>query len=414
MTPVASAALDITRPAVYRDPAALHERYALLRREAPVVWVEGSAHRPFWALTRYNDIAEVSRQPDRFINAPRLTLIPEAVEQHLAASGQGREKSVRTIIDMDEPDHRKYRNVTQSWFLGAGVARFQARVDEIAHKNIDKIAAMDGRCDFAQDIGLWVPLQVIMSILGLPEKDAPFILRSTQAMLAASDPELQHDAQQYGTAEFQQLFAYLGEVVERRRREPTDDLGSVIANGLVDGAAMGMLETLSYLLIASTAGHETTSSAIGGGLLALMEHPEAQARLRAEPGLWELAADEVVRWVSPIRHFMRTAVADCQVGAMDIRAGQSLAMFYLSANLDESAFEAPFEFRPDRSPNRHLGFGIGGHFCLGRLLALAEIRALFRELLARTRSIEQDGPAEWVESHFVGGLKRLPVRCTMK
>jgi cytochrome P450 len=176
---------------------------------------------------------------------------------------------------------------------------------------------------------------------------------------------------------------------------------------------MGLLETLSYLLIASTAGHETTSSAIGGGLLALLEHPEAQARLRADPRLWELAADEVVRWVSPIRHFMRTAVADCQVGGVDIRAGQSLAMFYLSANRDESAFEGPFEFRPDRSPNRHLGFGIGGHFCLGRLLALAEIRALFRELLARTRSIELDGPAEWMESHFVGGLKRLPVRYTI-
>lgn len=413
MTTVASAALDITRPALYRDPAALHERYALLRREAPVTWVEGSAYRPFWALTRYNDISEVSRQPEAFINAPRLTLIPQAVEEHLVAQGQGREKSVRTIIDMDQPDHRKYRNVTQSWFLGPGVAKFQSRVEAIAKRFVDKMASMDGRCDFARDIGLWVPLHVIMSILGLPEKDAPFVLRSTQAMLAASDPELQRDAQQYGTAEFQQLFAYLGDVVERRRREPSDDLGSVIANGLVDGAAMGMLETLSYLLIASTAGHETTSSAIGGGLLALLEHPETQQRLRADPALWDLAADEVVRWVSPIRHFMRTAVADCQIGGVDIRAGQSVAMFYLSANRDEAAFEAPFEFRPDRSPNRHLGFGIGGHFCLGRLLALAEIRALFRELLARTRSIELDGPVEWVESHFVGGLKRLPLRYTM-
>lgn len=413
MTAVASAALAITRPALYRDPVALHETYATLRREAPVTWVEGSAYRPFWALTRYHDISEVSRQPDQFINAPRLTLIPEAVEQHLAAAGQGREKSVRTIIDMDEPDHRKYRNITQGWFLGAGVARFQSRVEAIAARFIDKMAAMGGRCDFAQDIGLWVPLHVIMSILGLPEEDAPFILRSTQAMLAASDPELQRDAQQYGTAEFQQLFAYLGEVVERRRREPTDDLGSVIANGLVDGAAMGLLETLSYLLIASTAGHETTSSAIGGGLLALLQHPDAQQRLRDEPALWDLAAEEVVRWVSPIRHFMRTAVEDCQVGGVQIRAGQSLAMFYLSANRDESAFEAPFEFRPGRTPNRHLGFGIGGHFCLGRLLALAEIRALFRELLSRTRSIELDGTPQWVESHFVGGLKRLPVRYTM-
>lgn len=405
--------IDIVSPALYADPAELQARYAELRRNDPVAWVEHPAYRPFWALTRHADIADVARRSALFVNAPRLTLIPRAVEEHLAASGQGREKSVRTIIDMDEPDHRKYRNVTQSWFLGPGVARFQGRVEAIARRVVDRIGEMDGRCDFAQDIANWVPLHVIMGVLGLPEQDAPFILRSTQAMLAASDPELQGDQAQYGTTEFQQLFAYLGEVVERRRREPTDDLGSVIANGLVDDAPMGMLETLSYLMIASTAGHETTSSAIGGGLLALIEQPAAMAALRAEPALWDSAADEVVRWVSPIRHFMRTAVEDCSIGDTAIRAGDSVAMFYLSANRDDTVFDAPFEFRPGRVPNRHLGFGIGGHFCLGRLLALAEIRALFRELLSRTAAIELDGEPQWVQSNFVGAIKRLPTRIRM-
>jgi len=405
--------IDIVSPALYATPAELHPRYAALRRDDPVAWVEHPAYRPFWAVTRHADITAVSLQNALFINAPRLTLIPKHVEESLSRSGQGRDKSVRTIIDMDEPDHRKYRNVTQSWFLGAGVARVQDRIESIARRFIDRIAETGGRCDFARDVANWVPLHVIMSILGLPEEDAPFILRSTQAMLAASDPELQRDQAQYGTAEFQQLFAYLGEVVERRRREPTDDLGSVIANGLIDGAPMGMLETLSYLMIASTAGHETTSSALGGGLLALIEQPAAMDALRTDPGLWATAADEVVRFVSPIRHFMRTAIEDTRIGETAIQAGDSVAMFYLSANRDESVFEEPFEFRPGRTQNRHLGFGRGAHFCLGRLLALAEIRTLLRELLARTTSIELDGEPQWVESNFVGALKRLPVRMRM-
>ena len=410
MAPVAH---DIVNPATYTDPSRLHAAYATLRRDAPVAWVEHPDYRPFWALTRHADIAEVARRNRTFINAPRLTLIPRAVEEGLAAQGMGRERSVRTLIDMDEPDHRKYRQVTQSWFLGPGVARFQARVDSIAARFVDRMAAMDGRCDFARDIANWVPLHVIMGILGLPEKDAPFILRSTQAMVAASDPELQRNAAQYGTEEFQQLFAYLGELVERRRREPTDDLGSVIANGLVDGAQMGMLETLSYLMITATAGHETTSAAMAGGLLALLQHPVAMQSLREQPQLWDTAADEVVRWVSPIRHFMRTATEDCVIGGVAIGAGQALAMFYLSANRDALAFDAPFEFRPDRTPNRHLGFGIGSHFCLGRLLALAEIKTLLRALLARFDAIELDGEPVWVQSNFVGGLKRLPLRYSL-
>lgn len=406
--------IDITSPAVYTDPGQLHERYARLRREAPVAWMEREPYRPFWAVTRHAHVADVARQNTLFINAPRLTLVPRQVEERLEASGQGRATQVRTIIDMDEPDHRKYRSITQSWFLGPGVARFQGRVEAIAQRFIDRMQERGGECDFAQDIANWVPLHVIMSILGLPEDDAPFILRSTQALLGASDPEFQRDSQAYGADVMKELFGYLGELVARRRAEPTDDLGSVIANGMVDGAEMGMLETLSYLMIASTAGHETTSSAMGGGLLALLQHPQQMQALRDDPALWETAADEVVRWVSPIRHFMRTATADCEVGGVPIRAGESLAMFYLSANRDEAAFDAPFEFQPGRKPNRHMGFGMGGHFCLGRLLALAEIRALLREMLSRVTEIELAADPQWVESNFVGGLKRLPVRYRMK
>jgi cytochrome P450 len=405
--------LDITSPEVYSDPSTLHKVYARLRREAPVLRIDRAPYRTFWALTRHAEISEVSRQNKLFINEPRLTLTPQAVEDRVLAQNMGRRVAVRTIIDMDEPDHRKYRAITQSWFLGQGVAQLQGRVEAVVKRFVDRMAELDGHCDFAQDVASQVPLHVIMALLGLPEEDAPFILRGTQALLAASDPDLQRDPSAYGADVMQELFSYFGELVARRRAEPTEDLGSVIANGMIDGAPMAIMETLSYLLISSTAGHETTSSAMGGGMLELLRSPDSMQALRAEPGLWETAADEVVRWVSPVRHFMRTTVADYELAGVKIKTGDSLGMFYLSANRDETVFERANEFRPGRSPNRHLGFGIGSHFCLGRLLALSEIRALFRELLARVPQIELDGEAQWVQSNFVGGLKRLPVRYRM-
>lgn len=405
---------DIVSSQLYTDPDALHERYAALRKNSPVSWVEHPTYRPFWALVRHQDITEISKQNDLFINAPRLTLIPKQVEEYLASTGRGRDGSVRSIIDMDEPDHRKYRNVTQSWFLGSGVARFEDRVQAIAKRFVDRMAELGTQCDFARDIAVWYPLHVIMSILGLPEEDAPFILRSTQAMLAASDPELQQNQQEYGTAEFEQLFAYLGTIVEKRRREPTNDLGSEIANGLVDGAAMGMLETLSYLMLTSTAGHETTSSSVAGGLLALIENPAADKATRQDPAIWATGADEIVRWVTPIRHFMRTATKDYAIGDKLIKAGESVAMFYLSANRDESIFDNPFVFDPARTPNRHLSFGTGAHFCLGRILALTEIRTLMREIQSRVGEIALTGKPQWAQSNFVGSIKHLPIAYKMR
>jgi len=174
---------DIVSSQLYTDPDALHERYAALRKNSPVSWVEHPTYRPFWALVRHQDITEISKQNDLFINAPRLTLIPKQVEEYLASTGRGRDGSVRSIIDMDEPDHRKYRNVTQSWFLGSGVARFEDRVQAIAKRFVDRMAELGTQCDFARDIAVWYPLHVIMSILGLPEEDAPFIPRRSPSTL---------------------------------------------------------------------------------------------------------------------------------------------------------------------------------------------------------------------------------------
>ena len=410
-----TAECDIVSPHVYGNPALLHERYARYRREAPVAWIDQHPYRPFWAVMKHADIIEVEKQNTLFISEPRINLVPrEAEDATIAAMGK-RTAMVRTLLDMDEPDHRKYRSITQSWFLGSGVARFQGRVEVICRDWVDRMRERDGECDFASDIANFVPLAVIMSILGLPESDTDFVLRSTQQLFGASDPDMSDESGNHGVTVFNELMAYMGRLVEQRRREPTDDLASVIAHGMVDGAPMAMLETLSYLLMTATAGHETTASALTGGLLALLQNPDQLDRVRQRPELWDTSAvDEVVRWSTPIRHMMRTANEDYVLRGQKIRAGDSLAMMYLSANRDEEVFEDPFRFDVERRAGRHLAFGVGAHFCVGRLLALTEIRTFFRELLGRVESIELAGDPRPAQSNFIGTLKALPVRYRFK
>lgn len=446
MSARAALAEDITSPAVYRDMEALDRVFERLRRVSPLVWVDREPYRPFWAVLRHADAVEVERQHELFINEPRLTLLPKKVEErsHTVAGGlvqtlrvlrtlaalserplgdlrewlearrthrhRGRNDRVRTLIDMDEPEHRPFREITQGWFMGNGVKRLEATIERMAKRYMDRMRQADGPFDFAREIAMWYPLSVIMTILDLPEQDAPFVLRATQQLLNASDPDLRR-SEEYGVETVTELFEYYVDVVRQRRRRPGEDLVSVIANARIEGKPLGPVETLSYLLIVTIAGHETTSASISGGMKAFIDFPAERARFRCEPEATRLMADEVVRWTTPVRHFCRTAVRDCELRGTRIAAGESVALLYTSANRDEAEFADPFEFRCDRKPNRHLGFGHGVHHCLGRLLALTEIRAFFSVLLPQLREIGYAGPARGIESNFTGGFKSLPVSC---
>jgi cytochrome P450 len=207
-----------------------------------------------------------------------------------------------------------------------------------------------------------------------------------------------------------EFMDYFGVLIANRRARPTEDLASLIANARVDDAPIGDLEALSYYILIATAGHDTTSSTISGGLLALIRHPDQMAKLRAEPGLMSSAIDEMVRWVTPVRHFFRTAVEDCDIGGRRVRAGDSLLLWYPSANRDETAFPSADAFDITRTPNRHMAFGYGPHVCLGQPLARMEIRVFFEELLARADGFALAGEPAWLASNFVGGLKRMPIR----
>lgn len=439
---------DLLSAAAWANPLALDAVFAQLRAERPVGWVAQEPYRPFWAVTRHADILDIERQHTLFINGPRLTLIPAQVERQ-AASGMagglgqtlrvmrvlarlslrplgdtweglqairaardsGARQRVRTLIDMDEPEHRKFRELTQSWFMGRGVARLEAHVGAMVERQLLRMREQGGApFDFATGIAQQYPLSVILSVLGLPEEDGPFLLRATQQLLNSADPELEGGSN-YGVSTVTEVFEYFAGIVRARRRHPTEDLTSVIANARIDGKPLGPIETLSYLLIAATAGHETTAAAVAGGFLAFADHPGEHGRLAANPDLARPAADEIVRWVTPVRHFCRTATADTKVRGIDIAAGESVVLFYPSGNRDEAAFGDPFAFRIDRRPNPHLAFGHGIHHCLGRMLALAEIRAFFGTVLPQLAAIERAGEPAPIASNFTGGYKRLPVRC---
>jgi len=319
---------------------------------------------------------------------------------------------VRGLPQMDGADHKAYRALTQAWFQPKQVKQLEGRIAELAKRTVDELQARGPECDFYSEVAVWYPLRVIMLVLGLPPSDEERLLRITQAYFGGSDPEVQKGSDLIKAT--QDYVAYFDGVSEDRRRHPTDDAASLIANATLDGKPIGHYEASSYYVALASAGHDTTSATAAGGVLALIQNPDQWQKLKADPNLVGSAVDEMVRWVSPVKHFFRTATENYTLRGREIEAGQHLMMCYPSANRDEEIFADPFSFKIDRNPNRHLGFGFGAHVCLGMFMAKIELQALFRELLARVDSFELNGSPAWVETSFVGGLKRLPVRVKMK
>jgi cytochrome P450 len=403
--------LDLIQPAAYGENGPPHESWTALRRESPVHRCDPENYDPFWAITRHADICEISKQPDEFLSAPGIIAMPS---DHFDDRSEG-VGAMRTIIEMDPPEHRSYRKVASPYFTPRALGRVDAAVAESARSLVDKLAGTtgEGECDFATDVAAAHPLRILCTILGVPREDEPRILELTNQLFASDDPDLQREGEDREAAMKElglELYQLFGGIIEDRRANPRDDLASVLANGKVDGELMGPLETFGYYLITFSAGHDTTKNALVTGMKALIEHPEQLAALRANPKLVEPAVEEVVRWATPVNYMKRTVARDLEFGGQQMREGDPLILFYASANRDEAVFENPFEFRVDRQPNRHLGFGIGEHFCLGAHLARRSQRALFGELARRLEHVELIGDPEWITSSFIVGLKHLPIR----
>lgn len=401
-----------TDPSAYADEPRFFEACRVLRREAPIHrYVDPTGgFNPFYAITKHADVLEIELHNNIFINEPRPVLGPASADKRNEENGH----MLRTLIHVDDPEHRDLRGVTSEWFLPKSLAKLDVRLAELAKRYVDKMASMGGECDFARDIAMQLPLNVILDILGLPESDYPRMLKLTQELFGASDEELSRGSSPEDLiAVIQDFFAYFTRITEDRRANPTGDLASVVANGRINGEELTMMQTISYYVIAATAGHDTTASAIAGGLHALIENPDQLRRLQDDPGLVATAADEIIRWVTPVKHFMRTATEDYTIRGTTIKKGESVLLSYPSANRDEEVFDRPDEFDITRSPNKHLAFGFGVHYCLGAMLARMEIKAVLAELIPRLRTIELAGEPSLMKTTFVGGLKHLPVRYEM-
>jgi cytochrome P450 len=407
------AARVLADPAAYADETRLHAALAHCRKHAPVSWVDAPGYRPFWAITKHADIMEIERQNDLFTNDPRpLLTIAEADDALRRDMEAGR--GLRTLIHMDDPHHRDMRKIGVDWFRPKAMRALKDRCDELAKIYVDKMAAAGPEFDFVTEVAVNYPLYVILTMLGLPESDFPRMLKLTQEMFGGNDEEFQRGGDVDDMlAVLIDFFNYFTALTNSRREHPTEDLSSAIANARINGQPLTDMDTLSYYVIVASAGHDTTSAGIAGGMLALLQNPDELARLQKDPSLMGTAVEEMIRWVVPVKEFMRTAQADTEVRGVPIAKGEAVLLSYVSANRDEDVFAEPMRFDVGRDPNKHLSFGHGVHFCLGAALARMEINSFFTELVPRIKSIELAGKPEHLATTFVGGLKHLPIRCEL-
>jgi cytochrome P450 len=389
--------------------------FAKLRAEAPVSFHEEPEPPPevdfakgpgFWALTRFDDVMRVSRDPENFHSAPSINIgdIPPEIAEWLGS-----------MINMDAPKHTKMRLIVNRGFTPRQVAKIEENVRTQAREIVDRVVEMGGECDFVSEIAAALPLQIICDMLGIPRTETKRIFELTNTILGVGDPEYVSSLEELMAAGME-LFQYGIELAQDRLDNPRDDITTTLMQAEIEDEngrhKLTTAELGSFFLLLVAAGNETTRNAISHGMLALTKNPDQRAIWTADPdGVSATAVEEIVRWASPVIHFRRTTIADAVVGGQEIKAGEKVVMFYNSANRDERAFPDPYTFDVLRTPNEHAGFGAGGpHFCLGANLARREIKLMFEELFRRLPDIEITGEPDYLQSAFIHGIKRMP--CT--
>ena len=406
----------IAYPETYANEKELHDIFTFMRKEDPVSWVEPNQFRPFWAITKHEDIIEIEKQNELFINDPRTTLMDIPTEDAIKEFTGGSHLLVRSLVHMDNPDHQLYRSLTQKWFAPPNLESLKKDIRNIAKEYVNKMVDHGNECDFAKDVAIFYPLRVIMSILGVPKEDEPRMLRLTQELFGGRDEDMIRDESETSSESntITDFFEYFNALTEDRRKNPTNDVSSVIANAKINNEQLGHLEAMSYYIIIATAGHDTTSSSTAGGILALIENPDQLLKLKNNPSLMTSAVEETIRWVTPVKNFFRTATQNYDLKDREIKKDDSILLCYPSGNRDEEIFADPFKFKVDRSPNRHLAFGHGAHLCLGKYLAKIEMEIFYEELFKKIDNIQLNGEPEWVKASFVSGLKSLPIKYTLQ
>lgn len=392
---------------LYQRGGPPHDQFRWLRAHAPVYWHAyggGNGWPGFWAVTKHEDVAYVSRHPEIFSSARRLVVFGEVPEPGVAMQRL-------MMLNMDPPQHTRQRAFVNRGFTPRMIGRLEEHITQVCHELIGEVQGR-GAADFVTDIAAPLPLQVICELVGAPLEDRDRISKLSNYLVGADDPEFQSPTgQRLQHAAALEIYAYAGELARQRRLEPADDIVTKLLQPNEAGEVLTDEEFDLFFLLLTVAGNETTRNAASGGMLAFFDHPEQWRRLVDDPGLIPTAAEEIVRWVSPVNMFRRTATCETELSGWRIAEGDKVVVFYASANRDEDVFEAPDDFDPGRDPNPHVGFGGGGpHFCLGKHLAVLELRVLLRVLAERMPGIKLDGEVSRLRSNFINGIKHMPVR----
>lgn len=386
-----------------------HEAFARLRREAPVAWINETDGPGFWAVTRWRELTAVHRDPATFSSEIGGTEMEDLAPDARTAR--------RTMLETDPPRHTELRRLVNPTFARRAVEQHRAHADRLVRQMLDE--AVGGHTvEFVHAVARELPIRLLCDVMGLPPDDAPALFEWADAIILGTDPDYGDtsvDTDPYRLLPFRspvslQVFDYAQRLVRARRAEGADDLITVMADSLVQGAALSETEFNTFFLLLVIAGNETTRQSLSHGLVAFASHPDQLERVRADRSLVPGAVDEVLRWACPQIHFRRTATRDTELAGVPIAAGDKVVTWYLSANYDEAEFAEPQRFDVSRSPNRHVTFGGGGpHLCLGQWLARLEVQVFVEALCDMVGTIEITGPVERVRSNFINGIKRLPV-----
>ena len=387
-----------------------HDALTPLRETDPGIhWIdEGDRGPGYWAITRHGHLKEVNRRADVFSSNRSGTQMHEP-DRTDSVTNFSRD---HILLDMDPPRHTRYRKLVNRGFTPRMIGLLENYLQNRTDIILDRVVEA-GRCDFVQDIAAELPLQAIAEMLGIPLEDRSKVFDWTNKFIGRDDPDYvtDHSDIEHAAAE---LFGYSHALQTDRRDEPADDIVTTLLSSDLDGEALTELEFDMFFLVLCVAGNETTRNSITRGMLAFFDFPDQWQKFVADPDRhMDTAVEEIVRWASPVFHFRRQAVEDYEIEGVRIAAGDKVVMWHAAANRDPRAFEDPWRFDIERSPNDHVGFGGGGpHFCLGASLARMEIRLMFRELARRTPDIGPDGDPAFLRSNFIGGVKSMPVAYT--
>ncbi|WP_028937927.1 cytochrome P450 [Pseudonocardia spinosispora] len=416
---------DVARAAVlpesYTDEKNVtYPAFAWLRKNNPLGVAQLDGFDPIHLVTKFDDLISIERRPEIFANAPKNPILnSQADDAFIRSLTGGSIRSIDVVTYMDPPEHTTIRRLINPWFRPGNVKQFAEQVRGLAKREVDRLFDYDGECDFAKDFGLLYPLRVIMTLFGLPPEDEPKVMKLTQEFFGTNDPEEQRAevamtpdaAARMWTAAVADFNAYFHQHTMDRRANPTDDLLSIIANSKIDGEFIDERYANGEYIAIATAGHDTTSATLVGAMLALIENPDQLRLVQNDMSLVDRLVEESIRYVSPVKHFMRTAVQDAEVRGQTVHEGDRFMLCFPSANRDEEKFgpdSHDFDVTVDRG--KHAGFGFGPHQCQGMMIARLELKILFEELLPRLGSVELNGTPRYTQTNFVGGLKSLPIR----